>query len=68
MFIKLPVVSEVDSRSMTPKVLAPLPIVVAVLLMRANDGAVFEVSVMSNLPVGALVPMPTLPAVGWRRT
>ena len=58
---KLPVVKDVDCRSKTPRVLAPLPMVVAVLFFRNKEATVLEVSVISNFPVGPVVPIPTLP-------
>lgn len=49
-FIKVPVVKLVDCKSMTPAVFAPLPNVVAVLLVRAREDTVLEVSVTSTEP------------------
>ena len=43
--------------------LAPAPMVVAVLLVRLSDAAVFDVSVTSSLPAGAVVPIPILELV-----
>lgn len=60
MFRKLPVVRDVDCKSKTPRVSAPFPIVVAVLLVRTKEAAVFEVSVTSSFPEGLVVPIPTL--------
>ena len=64
MFMKLPVVNDVDCKSRTPVVVAPAPRVVTVLLVKDITGTVLEVVVKVKVPsVGVVsVPIPTLPA------